>query len=258
MNKNKNKIFCLVQARMSSTRLPNKVMLNLEGKPVIEQLFHQLSFSKLITECVLTTSIDKSDDVLYDWAMKKGIPVYRGNLNDVLDRYYNAAKFFKAKVVVRITGDCPLIDPEIVDDTIKYFLENGMDYVTNDLPPTFPDGLDTEVFTFKTLEKAFKNAKLSSEREHVTPYILNNKNVFKTGNFKNNIDLNFHRWTLDNKEDYLLISSIYEKLFTENNYIKMNDVLDYLLNNPDLIKLNTHIKRNEGFEKSLKNDKKIK
>jgi len=249
------KVVCIVQARYTSTRLPGKVFLNLAGKPVIEQIFNQLSYSKRINQSVLATSELSSDDKLEVWAKSKNIEYYRGSLDDVLDRFYFTAKSFNADIVVRITGDCPLIDPEVVDDVISLFLKDNYDYTSNINPPTFPDGLDTEVFKFSVLEETWKNAKLKSEREHVTPYVRKHNEKFKIGNFENKINLSHYRWTLDNEEDHELISRIYEKLYKENNYIKMEEVLELIKNNINLQNINSHIRRNEGYDKSIKNDK---
>lgn len=252
------KIIAIVQARMSSSRLPNKVLMNLGGRPVIEQVFHQLSFSKKIDDTILATSFDKSDDPLEQWAKKNNIKYFRGDLNNVLKRFFDAAVKFNADIIVRITADCPLIDPEVVDEVIKGFLSGNYDYYSNINPPTFPDGLDTEVFSFSALEKTYKNAKLLSEIEHVTPYIRNNPDIFKIGNYSSENDFSHFRWTLDTIEDYEFISIIYEKLYKNNSYISWKEVIKFLNINKELIKINSHILRNEGYIKSLKEDQKIK
>jgi|WetSurMetagenome_2_1015567.scaffolds.fasta_scaffold110364_2 spore coat polysaccharide biosynthesis protein SpsF (cytidylyltransferase family) len=257
MDKINLNIVCIVQARMSSSRLPEKMMMELNGIPVIEQVFRQLSFSKKINQRVLATSVDASDNKLFDWAVKKNIPCIRGSLDDVLDRFYNAAKIMKADIAIRVTGDCPLIDPEIIDKTIQMHLENEFDYTSNANPPTFPDGYDVEVVNFSSLEKAWKEAGLKSEREHVTPYIKNHKELFNIGNFEWEINYEQYRLTLDNKEDFELISIIHKKFYNENNFIKLNNVIEFLLENPKLIEINNFLVRNEGYQKSLKSDKKI-
>jgi spore coat polysaccharide biosynthesis protein SpsF (cytidylyltransferase family) len=259
MDKAKLNIVCIVQARMSSSRLPGKMMLELNGKPVIEQVFRQLSFSKKISHRVLATSIDASDNKLYEWAVKNNINCSRGSLDDVLDRFYNASKSMKADIAVRVTGDCPLIDPVLIDKTIQFHLENNYDYTSNANPPTFPDGYDVEVVNFPSLEKAWKEAGLKSEREHVTPYIKNHKELFNTGNYKSEINYEQYRLTLDNKEDYELLSIIYNKLYKVDNFIELKNVIDFLSDNPKLIEMNNFLVRNEGYAKSLKSDnKKIK
>lgn len=250
------KIVAIVQARMSSTRLPNKVLMNLGGKTVVGQVVNQLSYSKLLNEVVLATSTDKIDDPLEKWAMEHNVRYFRGDLDNVLKRYFDTAKQTKADIIVRITADCPLIDPEVVDNVISNFLEGGYDYYSNTNPPTFPDGLDTEVFSFTTLEKAYKEADLQSEFEHVTPYIRNHPETFKTGNYKSEIHYENLRWTLDNREDYDLLTQLFTALNKENSFINYKEVIDYVHANSELLKTNAHIKRNEGYIKSLIEDKK--
>lgn len=252
------KIVAIIQARMSSSRLSNKVLLNLCGKPVVEQVFNQLSFSKLINEIVLATSEDRSDDPLENWARLANYKFFRGSLNNVLERFYDAARFFSADIIVRITADCPLIDPSVVDDVIKGFLCGNFDYYSNINPPSFPDGLDTEVFSFDTLEKAFRNADLQSEIEHVTPYIRNHPDLFRIGNLNFEKKFDHLRWTLDNQEDFEFISIIYDELYKKKSFIKFKEVLKFLEKNKELMNINSHIERNEGFSKSLKSDKKIR
>ena len=239
---------------MSSSRLPGKVLKKLNGMSVIECVFNQLSYSKNISKVVLATTIDKTDDDLENWAIKNNIYYHRGSLNDVLDRYYQTAKKYFADVVIRVTADCPLIDPEIVDLVIDEFNSDNYDYVSNVVPPTYPDGLDTEVFSFHTLEKVWKKAMLKSDREHVTTYIRNNLNEFRTKNVSYSENLEHLRWTLDNQEDYEFLKIIYKSLYKRNSFIKMNEVLELLNTKKDLMDLNSHIKRNEGYQKSVSND----
>ena len=251
-------IVAIVQARMTSTRLPGKVLMDMGGKTVVGQVFNQLSFSKLLNEAVLATSTDKSDDPLENWARDNNIGHFRGDLYNVLKRFFDTAKKVNAHIIVRITADCPLIDPEVVDNVISFFLEGGYDYYSNTNPPTFPDGLDTEVFSFTTLEKAYKEAELKSEIEHVTPYIINHPEIFKMGNYKSEINYEHLRWTLDNREDYDLLTRIFNALRKENSFISHKEVMNYINADSDLLKTNAHVKRNEGYIKSLIEDKKVK
>ena len=178
-------VLAIVQARMDSTRLPGKVLKEVNGKPLIEILFQRLSRSKEIDEIILATSKNLENDRLAETVEKLGFDVFRGSENDVLDRYYQAAKPYSPKAVVRITGDCPIIDPQLVDKVISLYKESNVDYASNTDPPTYPDGLDTEVFSFAVLEAAHRQAEEPFEREHVTPFILAN------GQFKriNYVDL---------------------------------------------------------------------
>lgn len=253
-----NNIICIVQARMSSTRLPGKVLLDLSGKPVVAQVFNQLSYSKLLNNIILATTIDPSDDLLEEWAINNSIKYFRGSLENVLERFYETAKMYNADAIVRITADCPLIDPELIDICIEKFSVGNYDYYSNTNPPTFPDGLDCEIFKFSALKDAYRNAQMKSEIEHVTPYMRNHPEKYKIGNYISEINYENYRWTLDNKEDYVFIIEVYKALFKTGSFIKWHDVIDLLDANRDLVNINLHISRNEGFTKSLNEDKKIK
>lgn len=251
-----NNIVCIVQARMTSKRLPNKVMLELAGKPALYHVFNQLSFCKNISKYVLATSIDKTDDILEYWAHLNKISIFRGNLNNVLERYYKAAKLFDADIIVRITADCPLINPKVVDKIISVFLNNNFDYICNNNPPSFPEGLDVEVFSFKVLTIALNNSLKNSEKEHVTPYIINHPEIFNNSNIKCNEDLKSYRLTLDHIEDYFLLYRLFSDLYKPNKFIDLNEIIKYFKKNKNLSKINKDYKRNEGYIISLKNDNK--
>jgi len=252
-----SKTIAIVQARMSSSRLPGKVLKELSGKPVIWHVFNQLSFSQKIDQIVLATSDNEEDDQLENWAKENSINFFRGDLDNVLKRFYDTALNYEGDVIVRITADCPLIDPSIVDEVVQKFLNGNYDYLSNTNPPTFPDGLDAEVFTFIALKEAYENAKLKSELEHVTPYIRNHPEKFKLGSFVGSKNYENLRWTLDNPEDYRLLSEIFDNLFKANSYISYKTVLAFLAVNEELIEINSKIKRNEGLDKSLKEDKEL-
>ena len=179
--------------------------------------------------------------------------IFRGDSSDVLARYYDCAKYFSLSSILRITADCPLIDPLIVDKGISKFLENKYDYVTNTFPRTFPDGNETEIFSFSALELAYKNSILPSEREHVTPYFRNNKEKFKICNFSYFQNISNLRWTLDYEVDLKLIKIIVSKI--SKRPIHLEDILKLLKNEPNLIKINKNHKPNEGYFKSLIEDK---
>jgi len=250
----KKNIICIIQARMSSTRLPNKVMLSLSDKPVIFHVFNQLSFCKHIDKFVLATSTEMTDDILELWANKNNINVFRGDIDNVLERYYLSAKKYGADVIVRVTADCPLINPNVVDKVIETFLGDNYDYVCNNNPPTYPEGLDVEVFSYKALEKAYKSAEKKSDKEHVTPFIINNPDLFKPYSISNNENLGKFRLTLDRYEDYILLYEIFSNLYREGGFIDLNYVISYLTTNNKLIDINKHIVRDEGYLKSLAND----
>ena len=200
-------IIAIVQAKLGSIRLPEKVLKKVNEKTLIEILLHRLSLSKKIDKVILATSKSCENDALVELVEKLGIHVYRGSENNVLDRYYQATQVHQPTTVVRITGDCPIIDPELVDEVIGLYQENNVDYVSNTEKATFPDGLDIEVFSFKALGMAHKYAENPFEREHVTPFIRNNKK-FKRMIYTNEKDLSGERWTVDEPEDFEVIENI--------------------------------------------------
>jgi len=250
------KIVAIIQARMGSTRLPGKMLLPLAGKPVISHVLERTLRSTLMNELIVATTSEKIDFAIRDICTSSHIPVFAGSVNDVLDRYYHAAKKYKAVHVVRITGDCPLIDPVIIDKVIRAHLKNIADYTSNVSPPTYPDGLDVEVFTLKSLEYAWKHAKLLSEREHVTPYIKKHIELFKLENVKNDVDYSQLRWTLDNSEDYEFLQQLFMIFHNHSAPLSMYDIIRVIEKHPDITKINAHIQRNEGYVKSLKKDNK--
>lgn len=251
------KIVGIVQARMSSTRLPGKVLKPLAGRPMLERLVERLLEARLIDGIVIATSDQAEDDPIEVLARETGVGCFRGSMTDVLDRYYQAACRFKAGHVVRITGDCPLIDPEIIDAVLEVHLKGGFDYSTNTWVLTYPDGLDTDVMQFSALEQAWLEAQLPSEREHVTPYIRNHPEIFSRGEVEGEHDYSGLRWTVDEPEDYEFVSRIYDLLHPGKPTFGWRDVLSLLEEQPQLNAINTHISRNEGYEKSLKLDQQL-
>ncbi len=229
---------------MGSTRLPDKVMRPICGTPMIEILLSRLSCSKRIDEIVLATSDTPINQPLVDHVEKLGFSVYRGSEDDVLDRYYQTARLESPDVVVRITGDCPLIDAGLVDEVIGRFLETGADYGSNTSPPSYPDGLDTEVFTFVALETTWNQASEPFEREHVTPFIRNS-GLFKCVNFSNNSDLSGERWTVDQPEDLEVVNKVFEHFHPRHDFGWM-DVMALGDEQPGLFVKNRHLTRNEG------------
>lgn len=224
---------------------------------IIHQL-ERIKHSKLIDKVVVATSNDESDDILADVCYKNGIDVYRGSLDNVLDRFYQCAKQYTPSHVVRLTGDCPLSDWNIIDSVIKYHLDNNYDYTSNTLELTFPDGLDVEVMSMFALETAYNYASLSSELEHVTPYIYKNSDKFRLGCYKNNCDLSKLRLTVDEQEDFELISKIYGKLYPSSKLFVLKDIINFLNENKYLLDFNSNFERNEGYKKSLLQDKVVK
>jgi glutamate-1-semialdehyde 2,1-aminomutase len=236
----------IVQARMGSIRLPGKVLKVINEKTLIEIVLHRLSNSKRIDKIVLATSKNSENDDLANLVKKLGYEVYRGSEDDVLDRYYRAAQKHLPEIVVRITGDCPIIEPQLVDNVIDLFQEKNVDYASNVEPPTFPDGLDTEVFSYAALETAHQHATNSYDREHVTPFIYTN-NKFKRTNLLNTEDLSGERLTVDNSEDFEVIKNIFNH-FTPNLDFSWCEVLELKKSHPELFKANRGIQRNEGVD----------
>lgn len=238
------KTLAIVQARLGSTRFPNKVLRPILERPLIELLLQRLAQSQRIDQILLATSDDPRNDPLAVTVELLGYPVYRGSEDDVLDRFYQAAKPHQPDTVVRITGDCPLIDPQLVDAVIAAFEDRGVDYLANTSPPTYPDGLDTEVFTFAALERASLEATQPFEREHVTAYIRES-GLFRVASFTHAEDHSAERWTVDEPEDFAVIARVFEHFHPRLDFTWL-EVLDLRREQPDLFADNRHLIRNEG------------
>lgn len=238
------KTIAIVQARMGSTRFPNKVMRTINGVPLIELLIRRLSLAKSVDRIVLATSNDPRNAPLADHVRSLGYDVFQGSENDVLDRYYQAARQYQPDVVVRITGDCPLMDPELVDQVIGAYQAHGVDYLSNVVPPTYPDGLDIEVFSFAALQEAARQATEPAEREHVTPFIRES-GLFKLDNFSNEQDLSQERWTVDETADFEVVEAIYSH-FRPRTDFGWREVMALRQTHPDIFQSNQHLIRNEG------------
>lgn len=250
------KITVMIQTRTGSNRLPGKVLSNIENKSMIWHVINRVKKIKSVQQISLITTKEKDDQVLLQIAENEGIIGFAGSTKDVLDRHYQCALKINADPIIRITSDCPLIDPFIVEDMLQFYLKNDFDYVSNVYPPTYPDGLDTEIFSFNTLKNTAQNAKLNSEREHVTPYITKHPDLFKIYNFKNDKDLSNIRLTVDQKEDLELIRQIYSMMNSKPNFA-LNDILNLISKKPELLKINSKIKRNQSYLKSLQEDNQL-
>jgi len=240
---NEIKIVTVVQARTSSSRLPNKVLLSIKGRPLLLRMLERVQVSKFAGTIVVATSTDKDDNPIEKLCNENNIEIYRGSLTDLLDRHYQVANLYNADAIVKIPSDCPLIDPKIIDKVIKHFLDNieKYDYVSNLHPATYPDGNDVEVMSIKTLETAWKEATKDFEREHTTPFIWENKHKFRIGNVEWETGLDYsttHRWTIDYKEDYLFTKSVYDELYDINPNFGINDILNLLKEKPYIYKIN--------------------
>lgn len=244
------KVIAIVQARMGSTRLPGKVLMNVEGKTILSHVVDRVKQSKKIDEVIVATTTLEKDDVIIKELEKINCNYYRGSEENVLDRYYNAAKLYKGDIIIRITSDCPLIDPNVIDDMINYYLSHDYFMVSNAglqmENRTYPRGLDTEIFSFELLEKAWLNSDKNYEKEHVTLYMYENeKNICF---FKNNIDFSKYRLTVDTIEDFNLIKSIYEKLYIDKKYFYLDDIIKLLRENPQLYEINKNIEQKKIYK----------
>lgn len=238
------KVVAIVQARMGSTRLPNKVMKPINGVPMIELLLGRLSKATLVNQIVVATSIDDRNKVLVDHVHKIGYACEQGSENDVMDRYIQAAKKHQADAVIRITGDCPLVDPVLVDECVQQFLDQDVDYLCNNHPPTLPDGLDIEVFKLAALERAQKESDKPFDHEHVTPY-LREPGKFKTATVKNAKDFSNLRWTVDEPADFIVVEKVFNHFYPNPDF-DWKAVLQLQEQHPEWFSLNQDIIRNEG------------
>lgn len=255
-------IIGLLQVRFSSSRLPGKALMEICGEALLGLQIDRVRRSKKIDKIIVITSLDPSDDTICEYCEKRNVEYFRGSLQDVLDRFYQAAKKYKPDYIVRISGDCPLHDPDVIDTAIKKCVDQ-YDYLCNTNPPTYPDGQDIWVFTYKTLEQTWENAKLNAEREHVCIYMKNHPDIFKVGQLISDIDHSEHRWTVDTQEDFDFVQTIYSKLYLKNKNFTTNDILQLLESDPKLQMLNNNSERDEGFQKSefldsIQSNKKIK
>jgi spore coat polysaccharide biosynthesis protein SpsF len=247
-------ILAILQARASSRRLPGKVLKPILGRPMLALQLERVGRAQRIDRLLVATSLDASDDPIAALCRELGIGCFRGSLDDVLDRFYQAAADLNPTSVVRLTGDCPLADPVVIDHLIQQHIARGDDYTSNTLTRTFPDGLDAEVMRLACLEAAWREAALPSEREHVTPFIYHRPERFKLGGLSQANDLSHWRWVVDEPADLAFISRIYEALYPANPAFTTADVLSLLRERPDVAAMMGRAKTNEGYEKSLAAD----
>ena len=244
----------IIQARMSSSRLPGKVMMEVKGKPLIGHMIDRLKHCKNVDQIIVATSHESANGILCEYLEKNDIDVFSGSENDVLSRYYEVAKKYNISNIVRLTADCPLIDPSVVDHFINEFFKLTADYIYPS--PTLAEGLDTEVFKFHALEIAFHKAKKISEREHVTQYFHNNPGLFKMVKLNNKTDDSKYRITVDEKEDYEVVKRIFKALYqSEKEPFGIEQIKKFLDQNPEIFAMNASIIRNEGLQISLKTEK---
>lgn len=251
-----NKVVAITQARTGSSRLPEKVLKKVNNQTLLEIHLNRIKKSRLISDLIVATTVAAADDAIVKLANNLNVRYSRGSEENVLDRFFQAAKDLQPDYVVRLTSDCPLIDSDLIDKVIKYTIENNIDYCSNTINPTYPDGQDIEVFKFSALEKAWKEATLKSDLEHVTPFIwrnssFNNGALFKSHSFEEGFDYAEIRMTVDELNDFTLIKELIEKKGIDSNWA---DYVEFLIANPKILAINSNFKRNEGFFKSLEKD----
>ncbi len=252
------KIIAVTQARTGSSRLPAKIIKKIKGKTLLQIHLERILKSKVINKIIVATTKNKNDNRITDIAKMCGVKYFRGNENDVLDRFYKATKDYQADYIVRLTSDCPLIDPKLIDSVINVAIHNNYDYYANTFEELYPDGQDIEVFKFQALKSAWNLAKLDSEREHVTPFIRKNSSfkggkLFTSANYYNNSNYGHVRMTVDDLNDFVVIEHLINNLGFDGTWL---EYADFYLKNEFINKLNIKTIRNEGYIKSLKFDKK--
>lgn len=244
------KVVIIIQARMTSSRLPGKILKKVLGKSLLEYQIERLRRVKLADEAVIATTINKTDELIVQLCNSLSVLYFRGSEEDVLSRYYEAAKVHQADVIVRVTSDCPLIDPEVIDQVIKFYIDHQTeyDYVSNSLEKTYPRGMDTEVFSFKTLQEAFLEATALPDREHVTPFIYRQPDRYSLANVNYSENQSHHRWTVDTPEDFELIKKIIEAIYPKMPNFTLRDCLNLLHKNPEWSTINAHIQQKKYGE----------
>ncbi|MBB6001901.1 cytidylyltransferase domain-containing protein [Arcicella rosea] len=238
-------ISIVVQARMSSSRLPKKVLLPILGESLLYRMIERLQQIKHKTSIVIATSENAEDDVIEEFCQAKNITCFRGSLNNLLDRHYQVGVLTNADIVIKIPSDCPLIDPRIVDKVLDFYFENEgkYDFVSNLHPATYPDGNDVEIMTSEALKKAWQEATRPLELEHTTPYFWENPDKFRLANvtWKTGLDYSMsHRFTIDYYEDYLFIKRVFEELYPQNPAFSLEDILSLLQEKPEIYEINQH------------------
>jgi spore coat polysaccharide biosynthesis protein SpsF len=236
------RVVAIIQARMGSTRLPGKVLKDLCGETVLARVVNRTRRATLLQEVVVATSVQPADDAIVQECGRLSVACFRGDEADVLDRYYRAAEKFSADAIVRITSDCPLIDPEVSDKTIRAFLDQHPDYASNVLQRSYPRGLDTEVMTFAALQSAQREARDPYQREHVTPFLYQHPDRFRLVSVTGDRDYSHYRWTLDTREDLEFLRAVYARR-AETSDPAWQDVLRILEEEPDLAAINEHVKQ---------------
>ena len=239
----------IIQARCGSTRFPNKVFALIDGKPLLWHVVNRLKYATKIDDIIVATTVSEKDDKIEEWCKENNIHCFRGSEENVLNRYYSASQAFPSDYVVRITADDPFKEPKVIDAVITKLIEEGYDHVTNNLPPSFPEGLDCEAFKKSALDRSEKDVETDFEREHVTQYIYHHPEIFKIGNVSCNKQLSHLRWTIDKEVDLEMVRAVYAKRDPNNNGILLLDeILQILKDNPEIEKINSEVERSAMYK----------
>ncbi len=238
-----SKIIAIIQARMSSIRLPGKVLAQIAGHPMLWHVVNRVRMARSLDQVVVATSNGVSDHPIADFCARNHIDFYRGSEEDVLDRYHQCARHFTGSTIVRITADCPLVDPEVVDRVVGAYQDGPYDYVTNIFPRTYPEGQDVEVISFSALERTRLEAQDPYDREHVTPYLRKHPKLFRIGNVQHPVDLSGMHWSVDHPEDMKFVRAVYDHMKVTD--FCLGEVLDLLKKHPELIQINSGIEQTQ-------------
>ena len=239
----------IIQARCGSTRFPNKVFALIDGKPLLWHVVNRLQYATKIDDIIVATTISEKDDKIEEWCKDNCIHFFRGSEENVLNRYYCASEAYPSEYVVRITADDPFKEPKVIDAVIKKLVEEGYDHVTNNLPPSFPEGLDCEAFKKSALDRSEKEAETAFEREHVTQYIYHHPEIFKIGNVSNGENLSYLRWTVDKAVDFEMVKAVYaHRNPTNKGILLMDEILDILKAYPEIEKINSEVERSAMYK----------
>ena len=250
-------INAIIQARMNSARLPGKTMMDIEGLPLLKHVVDRTDKSKEIDNCIVATTSNQSDDIIIDYCIENEINYFRGSEENVLSRFYNCAKEYNTDIIVRVTADDPFVDYQLIDFSVKKLKDNlELDYVSNTIKPTYPFDLDIESFKFSALKKAYNEAELESDKEHVTPYIWRNDKIFNLHNFLNDIDYSHLRWTIDEEEDLNFAKEIFNQLYKNNRFFLMNDIIELTKKKEWINDLLLNTKRDEAYNKQIQKENK--
>lgn len=239
----------IIQARCGSTRFPNKVFALIDGKPLLWHVVNRLKYATKIDDIIVATTVSEKDDKIEEWCNENNVHCFRGSEENVLNRYYSASQAFPSDYVVRITADDPFKEPKVIDAVISKLIEEGYDHVTNNLPPSFPEGLDCEAFKKTALDRSEKEAETAFEREHVTQYIYHHPEIFKIGNVSSPKDLSYLRWTVDKDVDFEMVKAVYaHRNPTNKGIMLMDEILEILEANPEIEKINSEVERSAMYK----------